>query len=127
MPRRIFPVLPASLFFALMPAVAQEASPDAAKPDVPAATSPAEPKKDWRETHGIPFPSLASVAEASRNMAQALNLREFCANSAVPDDFVRERLARFSRMTGREEDCRSLLDYFRLDAPRPRDGTNAGP
>jgi hypothetical protein len=118
MPHRIFPVLPACLFFALMPAVGQEASPDAAKPDAPAAVPSAEPKKDWRESPGIPFPSLASVTAASQNMAHALNLREFCANSAVPDDFVRERLARFSRMTGREEDCRSLLDYFRLDARR---------
>lgn len=123
--RRLLPVF---LFFAPLPAVGQEAPPDAAKPDAPAAAPPtAEPKKDWRDTSGDPFPSLASVAAASRNMALALNLREFCANDAVPDDFVRERLARFSRMTGREEDCRSLLDYFKLDARRPRDGTNAEP
>ena len=123
MSRRLFPVF---LFFALMPAVGQEAPPDAAKPETPAVPA-VEPKKDWRDTSGDPFPSLASVAAASRNMAQALNLREFCANDAVPDDFVRERLARFSRMTGREEDCRSLWDYFKLDARRSRDGTNAGP
>jgi hypothetical protein len=44
-------------------------------------------------------------------MVQAMILRDYCANEKLPDDFVRDRLARFGRITGREEDCQSLLDY----------------
>ena len=65
----------------------------------------------WRDVGGYRFPALASTVAAAQNMAQAMILRDYCANAKVPDDFVRERLARFSRITGREENCQSLLDY----------------
>lgn len=46
-----------------------------------------------------------------QNLAYAMQLRDYCANSRVSDDFVRERLNRFSAMTGREESCQTLLEY----------------
>ena len=46
-----------------------------------------------------------------QNLAHAMQLREFCANTRVPDDFVRERLDRFGAITGRVESCSSLFDY----------------
>ena len=76
-----------------------------------AKASEAAPGKDWRNTSGYPFPSLADTVAAAQNMAQAMLLRDYCANRRLPDDFVRDRLARFSRITGREEDCQSLLGY----------------
>jgi hypothetical protein len=69
--------------------------------------------KNWRDTSGYPFPALADTVAAAQNMVQAMILRDYCANKKISDDFVRERLNRFSRITGREEDCQSLLDYTR--------------
>ena len=69
--------------------------------------------EDWRDTSGYPFPALADTVAAAQNMVHAMLLREYCANKKLSDDFVRGRLARFSRITGREEDCQSLLDYGR--------------
>jgi len=69
--------------------------------------------EDWRDTSGYPFPALADTVAAAQNMVQAMILRDYCANKKLSDDFVRGRLARFSRITGREEDCQSLLDYAR--------------
>ena len=40
-----------------------------------------------------------------------MQLREYCADRRVSDDFVRERLQRFGRITGRAETCASLRDY----------------
>lgn len=85
----------------------ETAAPAPQKADRPAAT----PGKDWRDVSGYRFPALASTVAAAQNMAQAMILRDYCANTKVPDDFVRERLTRFSRITGREESCQSLLDY----------------
>jgi hypothetical protein len=76
-----------------------------------AKTPEAPSGKDWRDTSGYPFPSLPDTVAAAQNMAQAMLLRDYCSNRKLPDDFVRDRLARFSRITGREEDCQSLLDY----------------
>ena len=42
-----------------------------------------------------------------------MSLRDYCANEKLPDGFVRRRLVLFSRITGREEDCQSVLDYLR--------------
>jgi hypothetical protein len=64
-----------------------------------------------RDLAGYRFPALAATVAAAQNMAHAMILRDYCANAGLPAEFVRERLARFSRMTGREETCRSLLDY----------------
>jgi hypothetical protein len=78
---------------------------------VPAKDEPGKPREDWRDTTGYRYPSLASTVAAAQNMAYAMTLREYCADTKVPSAFVRERLARFSRITGREENCQSLLDY----------------
>jgi len=77
-----------------------------------AETPDASSGKDWRDSAGYPFPALADTVAAAQNMAQAMILRDYCANKKLPDDFVRERLALFSRITGREEDCRGLGDYW---------------
>ncbi|MDR1064616.1 MAG: hypothetical protein LBL48_11935 [Azoarcus sp.] len=78
-----------------------------AEPDQPAKPS----GEDERDTSGYRFPALAVTVAAAQNMAYAMILRDYCANARLPAAFVRERLARFSRMTGREESCPSLLDY----------------
>lgn len=65
----------------------------------------------WRSTAGYPFPALADTVARMQHVAQAMQLRDYCANRRLPDAFVRERLQRFSRLTGREEDCQTLLDY----------------
>lgn len=65
----------------------------------------------WRSTAGYPFPALADTVARMQHVAQAMQLREYCANQRLADEFVRERLQRFSRLTGREEDCQTLLDY----------------
>jgi hypothetical protein len=123
---RIFTVsLP--LFFMSTLVTGQPAPDVPAQPSPPAAaaqsdtTSVAEPnkaeppdispKKSWRDTSGYPFPALADTLAAAQNMVQAMLLRDYCANEKIPDNFVLDRLARFSRITGREEDCQSLLDY----------------
>lgn len=73
--------------------------------------SPAKAREEWRDTSGYPFPAQAETVAAAQNMAYAMNLREYCADVRIPSDFVRARLARFSQITGREETCKSLLDY----------------
>jgi hypothetical protein len=103
--------------------VAGQPAPDA--PAQPPAAAPvtesgkagapnASSGKGWRDTSGYPFPALADTVAAVQNMVQAMLLRDYCANAKLPDDFVRNRLTRFSRITGREEDCQSLLDYTLL-------------
>jgi hypothetical protein len=97
------------------PAAVETASAPAAQ-DQPASSTDkpkdvGKPKDDWRDTTGYRYPSLASTVAAAQNMGYAMTLREYCADTKVPADFVRERLARFSRITGREESCQSLLDY----------------
>jgi hypothetical protein len=126
-PMRFFvPLLCASLL--ALPAVAQNAPPAARSPAPPAAGSatvapgakgaekPAaagkpQPRPEWRDTTGYRFPAVAKTVGDMQNLAHAMRLRDYCANARVKDDFVRERLARFSAITGREETCRTLLDY----------------
>lgn len=99
-----------SLFSVLLPAAAQQpASMGSGMPEPAAVAKPEAP--EWRKTDGYRFPAVAKTVEDMQNLAYAMQLREFCANARIPDDFVRERLNRFSAMTGREEDCRTLLDY----------------
>ncbi|MDR0700879.1 MAG: hypothetical protein LBF61_00460 [Azoarcus sp.] len=95
----VLPLSAAGLLF--VPALAQEAPRQPAKPS----------GEDARDTSGYPFPALAVTVAAAQNMAYAMILRDYCADTRLPMEFVRERLARFSRMTGREETCKSLLDY----------------
>lgn len=75
-------------------------------PPVPGAERP-----PWRQLNGYAFPALADTVSSMQNMSYAMQLRDYCADGRIEDDFVRDRLARFSRMTGREEDCSTLLRY----------------
>lgn len=77
----------------------------------PAAAAASTPTPEWRRTDGYRFPALADSVRRLQFAAQAMQLREYCADRRVPDEFVRERLQRFGRMTGREETCASLADY----------------
>ena len=69
------------------------------------------PSPEWRDTSAYRFPSLTRSVTDLQNLAHAMRLRDYCADARVQDEFVRERLARFSAITGREETCRTLLDY----------------
>ena len=90
---------------ALMPlaALAQQATAPAAAraPEVP----------EWRRTDAYVFRAIGDVTRRMQFVPQAMQLRDWCADRSVPDDFVRARLQRFGRMTGREETCTTLLDY----------------
>ena len=104
---RALPMLVLTLV--LQPAQAQQPAAPATAP----ATAPQTPaaRPEWRDTDAYPFPALATTVADMQNLAHAMQLREFCANARVPDDFVRERLDRFGAMTGRTETCATLLDY----------------
>lgn len=71
----------------------------------------AAPDKEWRSTAGYPFPAIAQTVADMQRLAFAMQLREYCSDRKVADEFVRERLARFGQLTGRQETCRSLLEY----------------
>ena len=105
-PRR-FLALSLALTLALSagPVLAQRA------PAAAAAPAASTPTPEWRRTDGYRFPALADSVRRLQFAAQAMQLREYCADRRVPDEFVRERLQRFGRMTGREETCASLADY----------------
>jgi hypothetical protein len=75
------------------------------------AVAPAPAVPEWRRTDAYVFGSIGDVTRRMQFVAQAMQLRDWCADRRVPDDFVRERLQRFGRMTGREESCTTLLDY----------------
>ena len=93
----------------LMPlaALAQQAKAPAAA----AARPPAPAVPEWRRTDAYVFRAIGDVTRRMQFVPQAMQLRDWCADRSVPDDFVRERLQRFGRMTGREETCTTLLDY----------------
>ena len=97
------------LCFALLPVQAQQPSAPVIESETPTEQPAARP--EWRNTDAYPFPALARTVADMQNLAHAMQLREFCANARVPDDFVRERLDRFGAITGRVESCSSLLDY----------------
>lgn len=82
-------------------------------PALPAAVAPAPAagRPPWRRLDGHAFPALADTVSSLQNMSHAMQLRDYCADGRIEDDFVRDRLARFSRITGREEDCSTLLRY----------------
>jgi len=86
------------------PALAQKA------PAAPAAAAN-PPMPEWRRTDGYRFPALAESVRRLQYTTLAMQLREYCADRRVSDDFVRERLQRFGRITGRAETCASLRDY----------------
>lgn len=70
-----------------------------------------EEDRDFRDTTGYRFPALSRTVRDMQNLAFAMQLRDYCADDRIPDAFVRVQLARFSMMTGRDENCRSLNDY----------------
>lgn len=95
----------------IQPLWAQGAAP-AAPGAGPAGAAPGAPgAQDFRDTSRYAFPAVAQTTFDMQVLAYAMQLREYCANRRVPDDFVRARLTRFSEMTGREENCNSLVDY----------------
>lgn len=104
---RAFPMLVLTL--ALQSVHAQQSAAPATAPGAAPETPAARP--EWRNTDAYRFPALATTVADMQNLAHAMQLREFCANAGVPDDFVRERLDRFGAITGRVESCSSLLDY----------------
>lgn len=77
----------------------------------PGQAAPGAARPAFRDLSGYRFPPPARTVRDMQNVAQAIQLRDYCADARVSDDFVRERLALFSRITGRAETCRSLLDY----------------
>lgn len=85
------------------PAADQAPEAPSGEADRPAAT--------WRDTGSYRFPALARTVADLQNMAHAMQLRDYCADSRIPDVFVRERLRRFGELTGRDETCSTLLDY----------------
>jgi hypothetical protein len=90
------------------PALAQKAP---AAPAAAAAAAANPPTPEWRRTDGYRFPPLADSVRRLQYTTLAMQLREYCADRRVSDDFVRERLQRFGRITGRAETCASLRDY----------------
>lgn len=111
--RRPMRLLPVILLLLPMAAALAQAPAPANAPVAPAGEGeqPKKPSDDWRDTSNYIFPAIAKTVADMQNVAYAMTLRDYCADRRVPDDFVRERLKRFSAMTGRDETCRSLMDY----------------
>ena len=104
---RALPMLVLTL--ALHPAQAQQPAAPVTAPATGLEKPAARP--EWRNIDAYRLPALATTVADLQNLAHAMQLREFCADARVPDDFVRERLDRFGAITGRVESCASLLDY----------------
>lgn len=66
---------------------------------------------NWRDTTGYLFPAISKTTGDLQNVAYAMQLRDYCADKRISDAFVRDRLMRFARITGRVETCQTLLDY----------------
>lgn len=83
-------------------------------PGAPQSASPAsagKPDESFRDTTGYRHPALSRIVRDMQNLAYAMQLRDYCADDRVSDEFVKAQLARFSRITGRTETCRTLLAY----------------
>jgi hypothetical protein len=76
-----------------------------------AATPPSEGGSGFRDISGYRVGSVAQTARRLQNVATAMQLRDYCADPRVADEFVRIQLARFSLITGRSESCATLLEY----------------
>lgn len=100
----------ASLTLLLPAALPAQTAP--AKADAPPAVAEtAKPDRSFRDTTGYRYPALSRTQRDLQNLAYALQLRDYCADDRVPDDFVKAQLVNFSRITGRAETCRTLLAY----------------
>lgn len=95
------------LTFALFAFAVGAQAPDPAAADEPLPDARKAGDKPYR----YPMPAIAQTVREVQHATQAMLLREYCADEKIPDEFVNERLAQFSRQTGRQEDCRTLLDY----------------
>jgi len=104
------PLLSVWLALALAPTCAC-AQPVAADSAEAAGSAGQAEESDFRDTSGYPFSAIAQVTADLQNVAYAMQLRDYCADRRLSDDFVRDRLRRFSRISGRSETCQSLLDY----------------
>jgi len=70
-----------------------------------------KPVEPFRDTIGYRYPALSRTVRDMQNLAYAMQLRDYCADDRVSDEFVKAQLERFSRITGRTETCRTLLAY----------------
>lgn len=98
-----------SLLLALLtalPALAQTPDP-APTPDEP----PPDARKAGDQPYRYPLPAITYTVRQAQHSTQAMLLMEYCADERIADEFVNQRLAEFSRQTGRQEDCRTLLEY----------------
>ncbi len=99
-----------ALAFGLMSAAsAQEMDGDMAEGEIGEIGE--DDDRRFRDIAGYRFGAPASTVRSMQHLATAMQLRAYCADPNVPDAFVRLQLQRFSELTGREENCRSLLDY----------------
>ena len=90
------------------------AQPADAMPDEMALDGPvagADPEDGFRDLTGYPFPAVSTTLRSMQLVSYAMVLRDYCADASVTDTFLRERLAWFSERTGRNESCRTLLNY----------------
>lgn len=102
--KRVCPLLHCTLLLTLLaalPALAQLPEP-APRPDA---------RKAGDQLYRYPMPAIADTVRQIQHSTQAMLLMEYCADERIADGFVNQRLAEFSRQTGRKEDCRTLLDY----------------
>lgn len=65
----------------------------------------------FRDTADYRYPALSQTVRDMQNLAYAMQLRDYCADPRVPDEFLKAQLARFGRITGRSETCKTLLSY----------------
>lgn len=84
------------------PGLAQEAGPIASETSA---------RQAGDEPYRYALPARADTQRHLQYLAQAIQLREYCADQSIEDAFVDRQLAAFSRITGREENCRTLLEY----------------
>jgi hypothetical protein len=107
---------PVRVFFFLalcLPAYASAQAPQT-EPPVAAAGGIAAPgpgDRSFRDTSGYRFPAVSRTLRDMQNLAYAIQLRDYCSDDRVTDEFVKAQLTRFGAITGRPETCRTLLDY----------------
>lgn len=80
-------------------------------PGAPSGAATPDGDRRFRDITGYRFPPLINTVSAMQNVAYAIQLRDYCSDARVPDEFVRAQLARFSRITGRQETCQTLRAY----------------
>lgn len=103
---------PLTVYLALLLAgsVCAQPAPSGAPP-AQAPASAARPDAPFRDSTGYRYPALSRTVRDMQNLAYAMQLRDYCADDRVSDEFVKAQLERFSRITGRTETCRTLLAY----------------